>query len=66
MKILDIAGTLIPDAEAENLLQLNFGVDESQELTVAWWLSAVFFCNLKSQDNSEKSGPILDESPTRS
>ena len=44
-KILDIAMTLVHDAEADQLLQLNFGEDESKELAVAWWLEC--------QDSSE-------------
>ena len=42
LKILDIARTLVPDAGAEHFLQLNFGVEESQELAVACWLAAGF------------------------
>ena len=31
-KIVERARTLVPDAEVEQLLQLNFGLEESQEL----------------------------------
>ena len=39
---MDIARTLVPDAGAEYFLHLNFGVEESQELAVAWWLATGF------------------------
>ena len=50
LKIVDIARTLVPGAEVEQLLQLNFGAEESQELALVWWLAAGFMAiwNLRS------------------
>lgn len=47
---MERARTLVPDAEVEQLLQLNFGVEESQELALVWWLAAGFMAiwNLRS------------------
>ena len=49
-KIVDIARTLVPDAEVEQLLQLNVGVEDGQELALVWWLAAGFMAiwNLRS------------------
>ena len=42
LKLLERARTLAPGGTVEQFIQLNFGVEESQELAMVWWLAAGF------------------------
>ena len=40
LKVVQAARRLIPGVTVEDLLQLNFGVEEDKELGIVWWLAA--------------------------
>ena len=53
--------TLVPYAEVEQLLRLNFGLEDSQEFALVWWLAAGFMAIL----NLRSAGKRVDQYLTR-